>query len=241
VYKHLEQLHREDPLDFVLELGDTLDDGYAKSYEPDYATYLELVKDLTICDSEDPLAGEVPHYEMMGNHDTAPQTRFFDRKLWYAGKVAFIAFFANYGGYPAVNGSVDPSGVSYRSYGVLKDEMIDFVEESVHKAKAAGAEKIVLCCHYGIAQDLPDPILPESGLGRLENLCREHNIRLFLSGHEHTKGSPVRKYGRLYNVDAAMTAEQYGVVEIYPDCTYLTVYNTSDHSVSRVDRMETGG
>jgi 2',3'-cyclic-nucleotide 2'-phosphodiesterase (5'-nucleotidase family) len=140
-----------------------------------------------------------------------------------------------------VNGSVDPSGVSYRSYGVLKDEMIDFVEESVHKAKAAGAEKIVLCCHYGIAQDLPDPILPESGLGRLENLCREHNIRLFLSGHEHTKGSPVRKYGRLYNVDAAMTAEQYGVVEIYPDCTYLTVYNTSDHSVSRVDRMETGG
>ena len=88
---------------------------------------------------------------------------------------------------------------------------------------------------------LPDPILPESGLGRLENLCREHDIRLFFSGHEHTKGSPVRKYGQLYNIDAAMTAEQYGVAEIYPDCAYLTVYNTTDHTVSRVDRIEIGG
>lgn len=243
VYAHLEQLHTEDPLDFVLELGDTLDDGYAKSYEKDYATYLELVKDLAICDSENPidgrLPGKIPHYELEGNHDTAPQTRFFRQKLWYSEnkKVAFIGFFAEYGGYPAVNGSIDPSGISYRSYGVLKDEMVDFVDRSILEAKAKGAEQIVLCCHYGIAQDLPDPILPETGLGRLENLCRKYDIRLFLNGHEHTKEYPLRKYKGIYDYDAAMTRDKYAVMELYERCAETTIYNTDDHSIYRIDRI----
>ena len=240
VYENLEKIHKKSPLDFVLELGDNIDDGYLKTYKEDYSLYLELVKKFNICDWENPIEGrgtdKIPHYEMWGNHDPSPDTRFFREKLWYTQnkngtKTAFIAFFAKYGGYPAVK----DLGVSYKSYGILTDDTVEFVEKSIVEAKEKGAEHIVLCSHFGISQDLEAPILPESGLGKIEALCQKYNIKLYLSGHEHNKESLIRKYNDLYNYDAAMTKDKYSVFELYEKYAKVTVYNTEDNTVARID------
>ncbi len=243
VYNHLEKIHKKAPLDFVLELGDNIDDGYAATYEKDYKVYLDVVKALEICDSENPIdgraIGKIPHYEIWGNHDTSPDTRFFKEKLWYSQnssgeKTAFIAFFAKYGGYPAVK----DLGVSYKSYGIITDDMVEFVEKSIIKAKENKARHIVLCSHFGVSQDLEAPILPESGLGKIDSLCQKYNIKLYLSGHEHNKESLIRKYNGLYNYDASMTRDKYSVFEIYEKYAKVTVYNTVDNSVDRIDVVE---
>lgn len=242
VFDHLKELHTATPLDFVLQLGDNIDDGYAVSYKNDYDEYLEIIKGLEICDPLNPITDrekdKVPHYELQGNHDTSLDTRFFRQKLWYAErdgkKVAFIAFFTKYGGYPAVKNL----GVSYKSYGILSDETVDFVADSVNAAKKAGAEHIILCNHFGIAQDLEAPILPESGLGRLESICNKNKIRLYLNGHEHNADYTLRKYGNIYNYDAAMTRDKYAVFEIFKRYAKITVYNSQDNNVERIDVID---
>ena len=240
IFENLEKIHNKTRLDFVLQLGDNIDDGYAASYKADYDVYLEEVKKLTICDGVNPIngrmKGKIPHYEMWGNHDTSPDTRFLKQHLWFTEnkngeKTGFISFFAKYGGYPAVK----DLGVSYKSYGILTDETVSFVEKSIIKAKEQSAKHIVLCSHFGISQDLEAPILPETGLGKIENLCKKYNIKLFLSGHEHNKDYALRKYNDLYNYDAAMTRDKYAIFEIYQNFAKITVYNTIDNSVSRTD------
>ena len=242
VYNHLEKIHSSAPLDFVVELGDNIDDGYLASYEKDYKIYLDVVKKLKLCDPENPIEGrgegKIPHYELQGNHDTSPDTRFFKNKLWYSNrngeKVAFIAFFTKYGGYPAVK----DLGVSYKSYGILTDETVEFVEKSILNANKNGAKRIVLLNHFGIAQDLPAPILPESGLGKIEKLCEKYNIRLYLNGHEHNKDYTLRKYNNLYDYDASMTHDKYSVFEVYKNYAKVIIYNTSDNSVDRIDVLK---
>lgn len=243
IFENLEKIHNKAPLDFVLQLGDNIDDGYAASYEPDYNVYLKEIKRLTLCDAENPTEGrantKIPHYEMWGNHDTSPDTRFLKQHLWFTEningeKTAFISFFAKYGGYPAVK----DLGISYKSYGILTDETVDFVEEAILKANEQGAKHIVLCSHFGISQDLEAPILPETGLGKIENICKKYNIKLFLSGHEHNKDYTLRRYNDLYNYDAAMTCDKYSVFEIYEKYAKVTVYNTVDNSVDRIDVVE---
>ena len=242
-YQNLEKIHNNTPLDFVLELGDNIDDGYIKTYKEDYEFYLNVVKKLNLCDAENPVEGrangKIPHYEIWGNHDTSPDTRFIKKKLWFAEnangtKTAFITFFSKYGGYPAVK----DLGVSYKSYGILTDDMVDFVEASVIKAKQSGAEHIVLCSHFGISQDLEAPILPESGLGKIELLCDKYNIKIFLSGHEHNRDYTLRKYNNIYNYDASMTKDKYAVFELFKDFAKVTVYKTDDNSVSRIDVLK---
>lgn len=247
VFESLEKIHKKSLLDFVLELGDNIDDGYAATYKADYETYLDVIKKLTICDPVAPIDnrenGKIPHYELQGNHDTSFDTRFFRKKLWYnqngnGKKVAFVAFFTKYGGYPAVNSAIAKSGDSYKSYGIITDDMVEFVEEAIAEAKEKGARHIVLCNHFGIAQELTAPILPESGLGKIENLCKKHNIKLYLNGHEHNKDYTLRKYNELYDYDAAMTRDKYAVFEIYENFAKVTIYNTSDNSVGRIDLID---
>lgn len=244
VFKHLKEIHEEKALDFVLQLGDNIDDGYAPSYETDYKIYLDMIKDLEICDGINPIEGraegKIPHYEIQGNHDTSFDTRFFRTKLWYTEnesgqKVAYIAFFTDYGGYPAVNFNVAGNYLSYKSYGVLTDEMVDFVKDSIEEAKKNNAVHIVLLNHFGIAQDLGAPVLPETGFGKIENLCKKYDIRLYLNGHEHNGDYTLRKYNRLYDYDAAMTHDKYAVFEIWEKCAKVKIYNTEDNSLDRID------
>lgn len=81
VYDNICKIHGENPLDFVLQLGDNIDDGYEKTYKTDYEIYLETIKRLRICDPVNPVEGrsdgKIPNYEMQGNHDTSMETRFF--------------------------------------------------------------------------------------------------------------------------------------------------------------------
>jgi len=245
IFDHLQQLHQQQPLDFVLQLGDNIDEGYARSGPEDYQTYLQQIRHLQICDSEHPIQGrapgKIPHYEMQGNHDTFEKLRFFRYRLWYAGsgeeKVAFIAFFTNYGGYPAVHPNIADVPESYKSYGVLSEESIDFVEKSLEEAKKSGAKYVVLCNHFGIAQDLEAPILPESGLGRLEQLCRQYDIRLYLNGHEHNPDYTLRQYRNIYNYDASMAADKYAVFELREQRVVAWIYRTCDNRLDRIDVM----
>lgn len=247
IFEHLEQIHRRDRLDFVLQLGDNIDDGYDASYAEDYKTYLEVIKRLSVCDPDHPIdgrkSGTVPHYEMQGNHDTSLDTRFFRNKLWFTEtasgkKAAFVAFFAKYGGYPAVNFRISGNYDSYRSYGIITDESLRAAEADVIKAAESGAEQIVLLCHFGIAEDLGAPILPETGLGKIERLCKKYGIRLYFNGHEHNSAYTLGSYGGVYNYDAAMTKDKYAVFELRERLLKTTVYNTADHSVARIETIK---
>ncbi len=244
VLDRLNELHAVTPFDFVLQLGDNIDDGYEKSYERDYADYLEKIKRLTICDPENPIegraAGKIPHYEMQGNHDTSMQTRFFRNKLWYTEspdgeKVAYIGFFVHYGGYPLVHFRICDTYNSYRSYGRLIDETVAFIEQSILEAKENGAKHVVLCSHFGVAQTLSAPVLLESGFGKIESLCRKHNIRLYFNGHEHNRPYTLRKLNDMYDYDAAMTRQKYAVVEMREQGAVVTIYDTDTHAVDRID------
>ncbi len=246
-YEDIEKIHSETPLDFVLQLGDNIDDGYAATYRQDYDIYLSTIERLRICDAANPIEGreegKVPHYEMQGNHDTSLDTRFFRNKLWFTEsksgkKVAYIGFFVNYGGYPAVNYTVAGTYKSYRSYGVISEETITFIEESIAEAKEKDAQFIVLCSHFGIAQDLVAPILPESGLGRIGLLCKQSGIKLYLSGHEHNIPYTLRKYNDVYNYDAAMTHDRYAVCEIWENCVLMKIYDTAKRVLVRTDLID---
>ncbi len=244
VFEHLEELHKGAPFDFVLQLGDNIDDGYAETYQTDYDIYLDVIKKLTICDPENPIenrkSGKIPHYELQGNHDTSMDIRFFCKKLWYiqnseGKKVAFIAFSTQYGGYPAIEYSVAHNYLSYRSYGVLQDEMVEFVKNAIVEARQNGAVHIVLCNHFGISQALSAPILPETGLGKIEVLCKKYGIKLYLNGHEHNSEYTLHKYNDLYDYDASMTCDKYAVYEIYEKYAKVSIYNTVDNSLARID------
>lgn len=244
VFGHLKKIHKEKPLDFVVQLGDNIDDGYAPTYENDYKIYLDLIHKLEICDAVNPIYEreecKIPHYEIQGNHDTSLDTRFFRTKLWYtensAGqKVAYIAFFTNYGGYPAVNVNISGYGDSYKSYGILTEEMVEFVKNSIEEAKKNNAEHIILLNHFGIAQDLNAPILPETGLRKIENICKKYDIRLYLNGHEHNKNYTLRKYNSIYDYDVAATFDKYAIFEIWEKCAKVMIYNTTDNSLDRID------
>ncbi len=245
-FDHLNAMHEQTPFDFVLQLGDNIDDGYEKSYEPDYIDYLEKIKRLTICDPVNPIdgraAGKIPHYEMQGNHDTSMQTRFFRNKLWYTespdgDKVAYIGFFVHYGGYPLVHFRICDTYDSYRSYGRLIDETVAFIEQSILEAKENGAKHVVLCSHFGVAQDLIGPVLQESGFGKIESLCRKYNIRLYLNGHEHNREYTLRKMNEMYDYDAAMTRQKYAVIEMREQGAVVMIYDTNSHEISRIDTI----
>ncbi len=247
VFDHLKKLHKESSLDFVVELGDSIDDGYAETFETDYNIYLEEVKKLEICDPENPIddraEGKIPHYEIQGNHDTSFDTRFFRTKLWYSEneqgqKVAFVAFFTKYGGYPAVNHEVEGSTRTYKSYGILTDDVVEFVQKSVEEARKNDAVHIVLLNHFGIAQDLGAPILPETGLGKIESICKKHGIKLYLSGHEHNVNYSLRKYNSIYNFDVAATFDKYAVYEIYEKCFKVMIYKTEDNKLDKIYFLE---
>lgn len=244
VYENICKIHKENPLDFVLQLGDNIDDGYATTYEPDYKIYLEKIKKLEICDPVNPIdgraEGKIPHYELQGNHDTSMDTRFFRQKLWYTenkdgDKVAYIGFFTDYGGYPLVKYEVAGNYASYKSYGKLSPDMVDFVEKSIIEANKNGAKHIILANHFGIAQDSGAPILPETGLGKIALLCKKYNIKLYLSGHEHDVPFTLRKYDSICNYDVSMTKDKYAIVEITTAHAKVTIYNTIDNSVYRED------
>ena len=241
-FENLARIHRETPLDFVVQLGDNIDDGYAKTYRPDYETYLEEIKHLTICDPINPIDGraadKIPHYEMQGNHDTSFDTRFFRTKLWYTQnangeKVAYIAFFASYGGYPLVNFNVAGNGNSYRSYGILSDEVVAFTEASILQAKRENAKHIILLSHFGLSQDVGAPVLPESGLGKIALLCRKYNIKLSFNGHEHDESFTHRMFEQMHDFDVSMLHDKYAIVEVYDRAAKITVINTADSAICR--------
>ena len=247
ISENLETINKTSPIDFVVQIGDNIDDGYEKTYEADYRLYLDVIRDLTICDPENPIenrkCGAVPHYEIQGNHDTSFDTRFKRQRIWYSGNengdlAAFISFFSSYGGYPAVNFQMAENYKSYRSYGVLSDETVKFIESGILEAKERGAKHIVLLSHFGIASDLSAPILPESGLGKIENVCNKYGIKLFINGHEHNKNYTLRKYNSMYDYDAAMSYDKYAVYELYEKCAIVTIYNTADSTVNRIDLVD---
>lgn len=241
-FDNVKNINAKTPLDFVVWLGDNIDDGYQSSYQRDYDIYLEEIKRLEICDAENPIdgakKGKIPNYELQGNHDPSPDTRFFRNKLWYTEtpngeKVGYISFFSSYGGYPLVNFNVAGNFNSYRSFGKISDETVSFIDQSIKEAKLNGAKHIVLFSHFGISQDVGAPILPESGLGKLENVCKKHNIKLYFSGHEHDCAFSHRMYGDIHDFDVSMLKDKHAVVEIYENACKITIYDTESQKIQK--------
>ncbi len=256
-FTNFENIHAENPLDFLVSLGDNVDDGYLNTYERDYNEYLEQMKKLDICDPVNPVEGraegKIPHYEICGNHDPigigiggAEKIRFMKNGLWYTEneygeKVAHIAFFTDYGGYPLYNNTYSGSTESYRSYGIANDEMVAYVENSIIAANEAGAKHIILYNHYGISQQVGSPVLPETGLEKIAAVCEKYDIKLYFNGHEHDNYFTLRRYGDIYDYDASMTANKHAVVEITTLRAKVTVYNSKDNTVYREDIIPLSG
>ena len=256
-FTNFENIHKEKPFDFMVSLGDNIDDGYINTYEKDYNTYLELMKDFDLCDAENPVEGraegKIPHYEVCGNHDPvglgidgAGKIRFMKNGLWYTEnengeKVAHIAFFTDYGGYPLYNNQYSGSTESYRSYGKANDAMVAFVENSIIAANAAGAKHIILYNHYGISQQVGSPVLPETGLEKIARVCEKYDIKLYFNGHEHDNHFTLRRFGDIYDYDASMTANKHAVVEITTLRAKVTIYNSSNNTVYREDIIPLSG
>lgn len=247
VFNGIKKEHEKKPLDFVVQLGDNIDDGYAESYKRDYTEYLELIKHLEICDPVNPIEnraeGKIPHYEIQGNHDTSFDTRFFRNKMWHtctpnSEKVYYISFFTEYGGYPLIPYEIVKNYDAYRSYGKISDETIAFVEESIIAAKHENAAHIILMCHFGIAKDLFAPILPETGLGKIALICKKHNIKLYFNGHEHNRDFSLYNFNGIYDYDAAMTCDRYAIVEIKKKSAVVTIYNSADNTIYRTDTLD---
>ena len=241
----LQKLHKKSPIDFVCQLGDNIDDGYAHNYERDYAIYLDEIKKLSLLDPVDPIEGraegKIPHYEMQGNHDTSFDTRFFRNRIWYtsndAGTVAYIAFFTGYGGYPLHNYSESGSYESYRSYGVISDDTIQFLKSSIEEAESKGAKHIILLSHFGISQQLNAPVLPESGLSKLDDLCKKHGITLFFNGHEHNSDFTHRMYKNIHDFDLATAYFKFAVVDLYENLCEVEIYDTEKQELYRRERV----
>lgn len=151
--------------------------------------------------------------------------------------MAFVAFFTSYGGYPLHHYDESGSYESYRSYGVISEETGKFLEESIREAATQGAKHIVLFSHFGISRQLNAPVLPESGLGKLDHLCREYGIKLFFSGHEHNCDFPHRMYKDVHDFDMSTAYFYYAVVEIYENLCEIKIYSAKDQSIFRVDRV----
>jgi len=256
-FTNFETIHEEKPFDFMVSLGDNIDDGYLNTYERDYNQYLELMKEFDLCDAVNPVdgraEGKIPHYEICGNHDPvgmgingAGKIRFIKNGLWYTEnekgeKVAHIAFFTDYGGYPLYNNQYSGSTESYRSYGIANDDMVAFVENSIIAANEAGAQHIILYNHYGISQQVGSPVLPETGLEKIAQVCEKYGIKLYFNGHEHDNYFTLRRFGDIYDYDASMTANKHAVVEITTLRAKVTIYNSKDNSVYREDIIPLSG
>lgn len=254
-----ETVHANDPLDFIVSLGDNIDDGYESTYAADYNVYLEEIKELDICDPVNPIDGRadgmIPHYEICGNHDPIGgqldangnlKIRFLKNKLWYTEnengeKVAHIAYFTDYGGYPLYEYSYSDSYESYFSYGKVNDQMVKFVEDSIIAANAEGAKHIILYNHYGMSQQVGSPMLPETGLGKIASVCEKYGIKLYFNGHEHNVPYTLRRYNDIYDYDVSMTAQKHAIVEITTLRAKVTIYNSADNSLYREDIVPLSG
>lgn len=252
-----EKVHAEKGLDFIVSLGDNIDDGYPNTYASDYAVYLEKLKMLDICDAENPVEGraegKIPHYEICGNHDPVGTgiggqnlLRYKRNNLWYTEnengeKVAHIAFFTDYGGYPLHDYAYSGSYASYFSYGKVNDNMVKFVEDSIIAANDAGAKHIILYNHWGISQQVGSPMLPETGLDKIASVCEKYGIKLYFNGHEHDVPYTLRRYNDIYDYDVAMTAQKHAVVEITTLRAKVTIYNSTDNTVFRIDTVPLSG
>jgi len=256
-FTNFENAHASDPLDFIVSLGDNIDDGYANTYASDYAVYLEEIKELDICDPVNPIDGRaegmIPHYEICGNHDPVgtgiggqEKIRFIRNKLWYTEnengeKVAHIAYFTDYGGYPLHDYAYSGTYASYFSYGRVNDQMVRFVEESIIAANAEGAKHIILYNHYGMSQQVGSPMLPETGLGKIASVCEKYGIKLYFNGHEHDVPYTLRRYNDIYDYDVSMTAQKHAIVEITTLRAKVTIYNSADNSIYREDIVPLSG
>ncbi len=258
-FANFENIHAENPLDFIVSLGDNIDDGYANTYATDYGMYLEEIKQLDICDPVNPIDGRaegmIPHYELGGNHDPIgdqldangnPKIRFFKNRLWYTEnedgeKVAHIGFFTNYGGYPLHDYSYSGSYASYFSYGKVDDAMVKFVEDSIIEANAQGAKHIILYNHWGMSQQVGSPMLPETGLGKIADVCEKYGIKLYFNGHEHDIPYSLRRYNEIYDYDVSMTSQKHAVVEITTLRAKVSIYYSADNSLYREDIVPLSG
>ncbi len=256
-FANFEAIHAENPLDFIVSLGDNIDDGYANTYAADYAAYLEEIKQLDICDPVNPIDGRaegmIPHYEICGNHDpigeqfdTIGSIRFIKNKLWYTEnekgeKVAHIAYFTDYGGYPLYDYKYSGTYQSYYSYGKVNDRMVKFVEDSIIAANAEGAKHIILYSHWGISQQVGSPMLPETGLGKIADVCEKYGIKLYFNGHEHDIPYTLRRYKDIYDYDVSMTSQKHAVVEVTTLRAKVTIYYSADNTIYREDIVPLSG
>ena len=78
----------------------------------------------------------------------------------------------------------------------------------------------------------------EIHLKRVAELCKKHGIKLYLNGHEHNRNFTLFKYNGLYDYDVSMTCDKYAVFEIYEKYAKVTVYNTADNSINRIDVID---
>lgn len=148
--------------DFVIGLGDLIDDGYTEDETSlaQLATYNAAISGLTM-----------PVYTLQGNHDSGMSGISTQQVIDIDG-IRLICF----SGSPL---ALDPP---YDNNGQLSEANLTWIETQLQEAEN---RKCVLACHYPLSTDIWGHIPPAYGGTDLLNLCTEYNVNVYISGHAH--------------------------------------------------------
>lgn len=198
VKRTMEWVNTTDDLDFLLFLGDNIENGYFDDSHT-LADQLKLLNEIT-------LNSKVPYYYTKGNHD-AKTAAFHDNIAVVCGDVAVVTFFASYY-------CPDPDDI-YLNNGLVSEETLIWLENTFEKC---AGKRIILACHFSIvnndSENFTSPIgdarvIPKRnntyvdfGRETILNLAEKYNIELYFNGHEHNAEMPVGNAGTLtdYNL-----------------------------------------
>lgn len=175
--------------DFLISLGDNINDGYM-------GTYALMVSEKNSLDSilKDK-ATDTIFFFLSGNHDTHINVpRFTGNGVFSVRGVNFISFYATY-----ITLSQDPTVAG----GIVSDETLQWLDDVLTEHEG---EINIVMCHFPLGDgNLNYAILDsyttaggETGDGHRDDVIQileSHNVHLYLSGHCHAQTWPIYQLG----------------------------------------------
>lgn len=190
-------------IDYVLFLGDNINDGYVNSRAL-MIEQLELFNKYIV-------NLQKPYFMLRGNHD-ADVTDFDENFIIECGNTNVIGFFADYYQLSATDSLINSGKVS--------DSTLSWLESALEKS---AGKRVILACHYPIADkddvDFGSPILPETngvnfGREKILELAEKYNVELYFSGHDHRDYCPSGEIGTLTNFSIGLLTDAFAIVRI---------------------------
>lgn len=230
----------EKDIDFVIELGDCIDNGYANTSSDiiDFQTseHGEIFSNLNY-----------PLYSFGGNHDTGIESYSKYGTIDFNG-VRIIKFDADYVGLPIPSGRAE----TVWSSGIVTEQTLEYIDKQLSESKA---KVNIVCCHYALAEDLTyrsfiwwiqDTVTKLDGTtvdchrDDLIAILKKYNVKLYINGHEHhwnkttnalTLGKVEDGAWSISDLNQPSTQDHYTIATVYADSIKYEAYETATNSL----------